>query len=543
MLDRLTSIAAWPQRPLRLLGAVLLVLLLAQSMLASHAYMAGKTDFFDDTFIYLHISQNAVESRTYRFFLLSDRNALLASSPLRVAVLTAATAITTAIGEGGRSLESAKSSLWVSTVLSFVLFAPWWWRAKRAYVALGIVYFTLAAGVAGIMEFESGLLLLWAATSMRAIVTGTRIGWSLALLLCLGPLIRPDMALVALPMLAILAAERGLLAPVGPVLGRLAAAAGGLAAAWIGWCVALGVFPIPASYLTKSALPFMFEKSSFAAHLLERAAVSLTLNSGALQRWLMAVALGLMIAGLAGRIDAPTATGKRRVLRLFVPAVISAAMFSRMPANYWWYYDNAVMLLLGFALAWAAFAASSVASRVTCLAGVLVLGGLFLPRAGSEGTLPWSWNPGHSSRTPGYLAIASRALGDGRYDVPGLGPAIIMGLEVGIISYFSGPRAFVWDIAGLAQAPDHKRVRRSLLRYAYPARFLETGREEALRLRWEGRTNVTYAWVFANREELDAGRSRCAYVHEVSALCALCVIPDAPLVRGGDPPLASGTGG
>ncbi|MCX7033405.1 MAG: hypothetical protein NT046_05470 [Arenimonas sp.] len=529
----------------RWLAGALAALALLAAMLASHDAMQRRTDLFDDAFIYLHISQNAVESGTWRYYVLSDRPALLASSPVRIGVLTVANAITWASGQRDRSLATAKATLWCSALVAFALFAPWWRGHWRAYAALGAVYFWLATGLSGITSFESGLLLLWAASAMRCVATATRIGTGLAVLLWLGPLIRIDMALVMLPLLALLASERGLLRDAGGVFRRLALTGLALALAWTGLCVALGVHPVPATYLTKSVLPFLFEDATFLEKLLERAASSLTLDTGPAARGLTAMAAGLLLAGLAGRAtalpgDAPAAARGwlrvRRALRLAVPLLVAYALFRTMPANSWWYYENALLALLGLAWGWALARGNGRASRALCALGVVATLALFAPRTSQQGHLPWSWDPARDGRTPGYLALAGRAMGDGRYDLPGIGPAILKGPEIGIIAYFSGAGAFQWDTAGLAQAPDDPAVRASRLRYAYPRRFLETGRDEALRLAWRGEVATAWAWAIGSADVASA-RATC---NHVDAAAQLCIITDPPL-RDADRPAPATT--
>jgi hypothetical protein len=164
---------------------------------------------------------------------------------------------------------------------------------------------------------------------------------------------------------------------------------------------------------------------------------------------------------------------------------------------------------------------------MACALGALALLALFAPRTGQHGELPWSWDPARDGRTPGYLALAGRALGDGRYDLPGVGPAILQGPEIGIIAYFSGAAAFQWDTGGLAQAPDHPGIAASPLRLAYPRRLLETGREEALRLGWRDETPVAAAWAIG-AAEVEAARPRCAIVDPDAQLC---INPGESLVR------------
>lgn len=519
------------RRAIGLVAGLLAVVALLWALAASHASMQRRTDVFDDAFIYLHISQNALESGTWRYYVLSDRPALLASSPVRIAVLTAANAATWATGQRERSLEAAKATLWWSALVGFALFAQWWRGQWRAYAALGAVYFWLATGLAGITGFESGLLLLWAASAMRLVAGGDRIGWGTATLLWLGPLIRIDMALVVLPLLALLAAERGLLRERAAVAGRLLATGLALAAGWIALCLALGVHPVPTTYLTKSVLPFLFEQRTFADALLERMAISLTLDAGPAQRWAVALAMAAMLLGLAGRAAAPPAIAPggsappaaraarwRQALRIGAPVALAFALFRTMPANSWWYYENALLATLGLAIGWSITRGAGAPSRVACAAGALAVMALFAPRAGLHGELPWSWDPARDGRVPGYLALASHAIGDGRYDLPGIGPAIVQGPEIGIVAYFSGPAAFQWDTAGLAQAPEHPGIRRSLLRHAYPSRLLESGRDEALRLPWRGESPVVAAWAIG-AAEVEGARERCGLVDADARLC------------------------
>jgi hypothetical protein len=130
------------------------------------------------------------------------------------------------------------------------------------------------------------------------------------------------------------------------------------------------------------------------------------------------------------------------------------------------------------------------------------------------------------SRAQGYQYLAARAVGDGTYDLPGIGAVFIKNPEIGMTSYFSGDRAWIWDGAGLAQPLNDRKVTRSALRYFFPRRLRETAFTDGEQLAQRaGRPlRVVEVWAMEDRN-FDAARKACRYVIEEGAICANDYMP------------------
>jgi len=92
--------------------------------------------------------------------------------------------------------------------------------------------------------------------------------------------------------------------------------------------------------------------------------------------------------------------------------------------------------------------------------------------------------------------------------------------EMGIISYFSGRGAWIWDGAGLAQPMDVREVKQSLLRYAYPTSLRQDAINDAATLvnRLGQTLPVVEVWGMEDRD-FDKARKVCQQVIVEGALC------------------------
>jgi hypothetical protein len=132
----------------------------AASLLAAYHYLVVKGSFYDDVFIYLHMARNAVESGTWQYFPVVDREALLASSPLKLVLLSIATALASVAGFGARSLDSAQFILLLTGGFGWLVFAPFWRGRMAIYALAGAIYALSATAFAASFDFEGGLLFL-----------------------------------------------------------------------------------------------------------------------------------------------------------------------------------------------------------------------------------------------------------------------------------------------------------------------------------------------------------------------------------------------
>lgn len=478
-------------------------------------YLNLRYGFYDDVFIYLHTARNGADYATWQYFPLADRPALLASSPLKLVLLTAAAKTAGFLGYGERTLGNAKLSLVLYAPLGWAMWYPFWRYRKTRFLWLGTTYFVYSLGLDAVVDFEAGLLFTWVATLTALIVESRQPVGALAWVVPLGLFIRPDLAVLVVAVTTVVYK--------GSLLRQLFVASltrGALIlVCWVTLSFMMRVWPLPVTYWVKAAVPLAFEKQYMIEVLFER--IGLQTASRILPSPAFATLLGVLI--LSGFGIATVRNGRTRLAAL-VALVVGGLLFSQMPANYWWYYQNLVMILLGVTVGilassrwlgmlpdaqarWAA--AFTVAVSATILAG----------RGFTDG--PTNWRMDAPSFAQGYVYLASKAVGDGTYALPDIGAVFIKSPEIGMISFFSGPAAYIWDAAGLAQPLDADSMLRSPLRYLYPGSLREPAWQEASRLaaRSGQPLRVLEVWAMPHRN-FDDARRVCRYVIEEGRICA-----------------------
>jgi hypothetical protein len=496
--------------PKRLQVGVSLSIFLVAIVVVWIHYHDVKRSYFDDTFIYLHVAQNAIELGTWQYFPIAERPALVASSPLKAIVLTIATFIAWPFTGGGRSLAAAATILPIAALITPLLFLPFWWRDRTRYALLLIPYALLATGLDAVVEFEAGLIYWWLATVIRDFVErSSNRGASLAV--ALGPFVRPDIALVGLLALVLAHQSRG--DNLRLLLRHWIVAGLWLALAWSLICVAFGVWPIPTTYWTKAALPKLFDSSFMVTFLIERLG-EVALGVAPWKSRSLANALGmfwcLLIVVIAAR---STALARCRVVVLLLFVVL---LMSRTPANYWWYYQNALVAFVAIAAALLITKKTS-DTKAACIVLVLTTIVVVVPsRALREPDIMWHFDK--PSRTQGYLAMARTFAADGTIELPGLGRGYLHNPEIGITSYFGGRNAWIWDGGGLAQAqPD---AMKSHLRYFYPKRLRELPQADAARLAGtRADAPLFVAWGTESRDPAYDVHGKCKHMLHDRAIC------------------------
>ncbi len=487
------------------------------TVLAAYHYLVVKESFFDDVFIYLHMARNAVESGTWQYFPVVEREALLASSPLKLVLLSIATALASVAGFGERSLDNAQIILLLTGVLSWLAFAPFWRGRMVPYALAGAVYFLSATAFAAAFDFEGGLLFLWLFTLLRLIGQPEARPLALALLLPLGGLIRPDLAIIVYAVLVAVASTDAVVRQ--RLLGMRWAALLAAPSLWVVLALSLSVYPIPVTYWTKAAIPTLVENESFLQMLFER--VGMVLNAPGTVSPKTATTIGVSLMLLFVVVSLPRLRHAAAVG--IVATVASVGLFSRMPASFWWYYDNLVLIVLAVLLANAVFERRPGFGVVRVTSGLLVVV-VLLMGAGSKALRDfpgiWSFGRDDAGRTQGYLFLARHANGDGTYMLPGVGRVLIKNPEMGITAYFTGAGAWIWDGAGLAQPLDVPAVRRSRLRYVYPRSLRLDAVEDAQVLVNRAGQSLTVVDVWAMEDrDFDKARKVCKYVIVEGALC------------------------
>jgi hypothetical protein len=476
-------------------------------------YLFVKRSHFDDTFIYLHIAQNAIESGTWQYFPNADRPALLASSPLRIIALTAATVIAWPLTNGVRSFETAALVLPISALLTCLLFLPFWWRDRTRFLLLAVPYFLFAATFEAIAEFEAGLLYWWIVTIMRDYID--RVESSMAALAAvLGLFIRPDIGVIVLTILLLAYGSRGEFNKTR--LRRWFVAFVALVGSWMLICAAFSVWPVPTTYWTKAALPQLFDPNHMISAVGFRLGVavfgsteqSLRVNALVSVFWLLAlVVIGARSEALRG-------------WRALFAIAIALLVASRLPASYFWYFQNIWISGAAAALAIVVLSNRSHSARSTAI--VFCAFSLAVPlssRLLRENNLPWHFDK--PSRVQGYLAMAKTFDRTGTIELPGLGRGHLKNPEIGITAYFGGKNSWIWDTAGLAQP--HPDARDSTLRYLYRARVRKPVSEDLIKLTGGVPMPLFEAWAFDDRDPKK--RANCQHVFFDDSVCVSNVLP------------------
>jgi hypothetical protein len=473
-------------------------------------YHEIKRSYFDDTFIYLHVAQNAVELGTWQYFPIVDRPALVASSPLKAIVLTAATFIAWPLTGGERSLAAAATILPITAFITPLFFLPFWWRDGTRFALLLVPYALLAVSLDAVVEFEAGLIYWWIATVIRDFVE-RRSGPSSALAVAMGPFVRPDVALVGLLALVLAHQSRGdklrLVFRSWVFAGLL------LAFVWALICFALGVWPIPTTYWTKAALPKLYDTSFMVTFFVERMG-DVALGVAPWRSRSLATALGLawclLIVVIAAR---SAALAQWRVVAVMFFVVL---LMSRTPANFWWYYQNALVAFVAIAIVLLA-TRNAYNAKTACIALAISALAVVIPsRTLREPDIMWHFDK--PSRVQGYLAMARTFAPDGTIELPELGRGYLHNPEIGITSYFGGRNAWIWDSSGLAQAqPD---AMKSRLRSFYPKRLKELPQADASRLAGtRSDLPLFVAWATESRDSAYNVDGKCKHLLHERAIC------------------------
>jgi hypothetical protein len=455
-------------------------------------YTTIKHSHFDDTFIYLHIAQNAVETGSWQYFPNTDRPALLASSPLRIMALTTATFIAWPLTAGVRSFESGALVLPLSAVVTCLFFLPFWWRDRWRFLLLAAPYFLFAATFEAIAEFEAGLLYWWVVTIIRDYVE--RVDTRLAAVAAMaGVFIRPDVAIVVLTALTLGYGAREDLNRHR--LWRWSVVTLVLGTAWIALCSLFSVWPLPTTYWTKGALPELFEPSLMISFLSPR------LGESAFGAWRQTTSINAAISAswLALLIIIAAQSRALAGWRLILLLTVTILLLSRLPASYYWYYQN--MWISGAAVAlalWVCTSAPRTLKTRTPIIALIVLS-FSIPLAGRllrDSGLPWDF--ARPTRVQGYLAMAKTFDRAGTIELPGLGRGYLKSPEIGITAYFGGQNSWIWDSAGLAQA--HPKAYDSHLRSLYRGRLHKPPTEDLITLSKGGAAAPVFeAWALDTR--------------------------------------------
>jgi hypothetical protein len=447
----------------------------------------GRTSFFDDAFIYLAIARNVVEAQTAQLFPIVDNAGLVASSPLRLLLLVPSHLVATAVHGSAPAREVATLAFLVSGVLTALLFLPFHRRRIERWLAMAALAGLASATTNSMLQMEGALVFWGTGTLVFALADGAsprRLGLLLALL-CLS---RVEFGVAAAIALAVAVVARRSATPFRDVRTVLVVL-GAVAIAWVVVATALGVWPVPTTFLTKvhTGAIRMFGPP-FARTFAETLANYLPLpTSRDGQRFVVACGGAICVALLAWR---PAG----RIAALVLVAV--AAILARGPGNFVWYHENVLLAAVASLIAVCAASPRSTWRVLLGAAAVVLVVANACARLGDNDRLPWALQP-----PPAYggslVWLAERHAGNGTFHVrdpasDGATDCFVAMTEIGIVSYFAGPTCWLFDAGGLAQAGQLPGVAESWLALVYPSRVLRTGPEELAVVRAMSRTLPLY---------------------------------------------------
>jgi hypothetical protein len=435
--------------------------------------LAEKRAFLDDTFIALHVAGNVLDAGTARFFPVAGSAALLTSSPLRLLVLVPSTLLARLAADPDRGLLAARLTLAWSGVLTSLLFLPFFRGRRHRWLAGAVVAGLAALSTESALQME-GLLLVWivwtALCLLHDLPPGTGRLRRLGILTALLVLARPEYGLAGIVLGAAHALAgrraRNLLAWALPL------AIAGLA--WIAVALLLDVYPLPTSWLSKvmTAEAGLNLAGDFTTTAVARLRAFFAFGAPV-------PAAVLVLGAAAVVILLATVSGPSRWAAAFLLLLLPIVRLE--DANYLWYHENLYLVAL------TAIAAALVLARDRGVPGrpaLLRRALLALPLAAFLGSnlgrdRPLFWDfAAERSRGTAYRAVGEAHIGDGLFAFGDLATCYLAMGEIGIASYFAGPRAWILDLHGLAQPGRFADVGAHPLARLYPDRLWRRPEDE-----------------------------------------------------------------
>lgn len=470
-------------------------------LLASGFFLFKKTAYFDDSFIYLHMAANILEMGTARYFPIAESWMLLSSSPLRLLTLVPGFFILEIFNTPLRTIEAAKFAFLCSGFVAFLCFLPFWTNRLKAYLLLGTAFFLLSTSLDTLFLMEGGVLFLSLFTLAKLLNERTGNHFAIGIAVLLVGLSRPEIGVVATISTALIYfSQPKVLARI--MLGLFV----GFLAYWA-LMLALGVYPIPSTIWSKQItgkLKLFTDKN-----LIEILPMSIAQIIGLSWSW-----VGWVLIGLPAAFSLVLSRGAIPILSAISLLLIIAIS---MPGNFVWYSENFLIALLAIM---AVVTIEIYRRRMTKIAiplGVVLLLTFSLTlfaNFGKNKNYPWNEN------SPGYLAyqeVGKSSVGDGKYVISRYSnePVRVRMCEIGIVSFFSGPNSWIYDVCGLIQIGNLKGASKSWLRYFYPSSFGETGDDQLARLKDNQTTHVIDVWALHSKEEAAGAVGKCKFVDDL----------------------------
>lgn len=473
-----------------------------------HLFIQSENAFFDDVFIYLHVAHNAIFNGDMRYFPISGRPALLASSPLKLIIFSLSTYLLKARGLSELNLQNARNTIEIGVYLQFFVFLPIWRKNLAKYLFISIPYFYYASGLLGISQFESGLIYFWVCTVFYIYSQNKGQNFLFCLLLAAGALIRPEICVL---IVAIFIARMHI--EKLDILGFLKSLIFASLVIGVAWsCVAYhyDVWPIPVTWWAKAAIPKLFDEHYMLHYLLERTSVTFAPYTWSLYFKILSVAYFFVLACLIYFVD------RKLVFVIALSMVFIVLLTSRMAANFWWYYHNIGMLVVAVLAMMAVSSNIGIFRRSIFSALLFLTAALYWPAYGVDASLPWNF--AKDSRAQGYIYVAGHAKKDGVYSFVETGDIYIRMREIGMVGYFSGINGWIWDSAGLAQPEVELGMDKSRLRFFYPKILRKGADADILRLANGPVLPIYDVWAMEDRNFYEA-RKKCNIVIEAGFLC------------------------
>lgn len=466
-------------------------------LLACSFFLFKKTAYFDDSFIYLHMAANIVETGTARYFPSAESEMLLSSSPLRLMTLAPAFFILEIFNIPLRTIEAARFAFLSSGFISFIVFLPFWTNRLKTYLLLGIAFFLLSTALDTLFLMEGGVLFLSLFTLTKLLNERSENHFAIGIAVLLVGLSRPEIGVVAtISTTLIYFSHPKVLARI--MLGLLV----GFLAYWV-LMVALSVYPIPSTIWSKQItgkLKLFTDKN-----LIEILPMNIAQTIGFNSPW-----MGWALIGLPAALSLLLSRGAIPILSAISLMLIIAIS---MPGNFIWYSENFLIFLFATMTAVTIEAYRRDMIKIAAPSGLVLLLAFSLTLTvnfGKNKNYPWNED------SPAYLAyqeVGKSSVGDGMYVIKRYSnePVRIRMCEIGIASFFSGPNSWIYDVCGLIQIGNLKDASKSWLRHFYPYSFRETGDDQLTRLKDNQTTHVIDIWALRSKEEAEGAVGKCKF--------------------------------
>jgi hypothetical protein len=465
-------------------------------------HMFVKTSLLDDTFIYMHIVNNVLEAGTAKFFPIADSPALLASSPLHFLVLLPAALIARLASDPDRSFQAVRLTLVFYGFFSSLLYLPFFrrnlvrWLIGLAFA--GLICLSTETG----LQME-GILLFWGVYTLAFILTTPEKGVSyfrkLGLLAGMLMLTRPEYGLFALVFLLVYALTQR---EKSHILAYVTTVAG-IGVGWILIAALLGVYPIPTTYVSKvmTGEVRIFQGGTFLEVIPERI--------GGVFFFGNKVGTWLILATAAVAAVAVALSGK--AYKWFVAAILLVfVILQNAPGNYLWYFENFFVVIVSACFcAVLSLVTAKRTWRIYVLAVVVAIPMLSFFGRSLGRNRPMFWNFRETpSRATAYTAIGLHYWKAGLFRFSELEPCYLVTNEVGIIAYYAGLQAWLFDNSGLAQPGVFEHIRSHRLARMYPRSVFSSAQGELDSIRAKfGHTSHPYDayLVHGNPDPIHAG--------------------------------------